>query len=443
MAMINVNAKVQDQFYRYKMPKLQAKVEGKGNGIKTVIVNMVDIAKAIYRPPGYPTKFFGCELGAQTQIDKKNDRFIVNGSHSAEKLQEILQSFVEKFVLCDECDNPETTFIVQPKKEKITSVCTACGHQGLIDMRHRLATFILKNPPVDDSATPQKLKKAQQKQTEQENGAEDESGFDGWSDDIPSKTKETKDDDWSEDTSDAAVMKRQQELGDGIKGLTFNDDLEKTVEERFNIFFNFVKNKVNAGLDASAEEKGILGEAERLDIKDRAPLALAELLLNDNIVTQIPKYRILFLRFLANNQKSQKSFMGAFELIVSSYVGVLLPKVAHILKAFYDNDYVQEEIILEWDSKVSKKYVKKDLSQKIHEKAKPFTNWLRDADEESEEDSEEEVEVVYTHRDATLVHKEDEEKKAKEDSMKNGHTNGEASPVQAEEEDDDLDIDDI
>lgn len=51
MASINVNRGLSDQFYRYKMPKLQAKVEGKGNGIKTVIVNMVDIAKALNRPP--------------------------------------------------------------------------------------------------------------------------------------------------------------------------------------------------------------------------------------------------------------------------------------------------------------------------------------------------------------------------------------------------------
>jgi len=45
---------VSDQFYRYKMPRLIAKVEGKGNGIKTVIVNMVDVAKALNRPPTYP-----------------------------------------------------------------------------------------------------------------------------------------------------------------------------------------------------------------------------------------------------------------------------------------------------------------------------------------------------------------------------------------------------
>ena len=111
MAMVNVNRKVTDSFYRYKMPKIVAKVEGKGNGIKTVIVNMVDIAKSLARPPAYPTKFFGCEIGAQTQIDKKNDRFIVNGAHDSDKLQDLLDVFIEKFVLCDECDNPETAFV--------------------------------------------------------------------------------------------------------------------------------------------------------------------------------------------------------------------------------------------------------------------------------------------------------------------------------------------
>ena len=37
-----------------------------------------------------PCKFFGCELGAQTQFDFKNERYIVNGSHEASKLQVII-----------------------------------------------------------------------------------------------------------------------------------------------------------------------------------------------------------------------------------------------------------------------------------------------------------------------------------------------------------------
>lgn len=42
------------------------------------------------------TKFFGCELGAQTQFDFKNERYIVNGSHEAAKLQDMLDTFIKK-----------------------------------------------------------------------------------------------------------------------------------------------------------------------------------------------------------------------------------------------------------------------------------------------------------------------------------------------------------
>ena len=83
-------------------------------------------------------------------------------------------------------------------------------------------------------------------------------------------------------------------------------------------------------------------------------MVLAELLFNENILIQIPKYRKLFLRFLGNNQKAQKNFMGAFELTVGmAFPDELIPKAAHILKTFYDTDLVEEEVLLEWGAKVS------------------------------------------------------------------------------------------
>ena len=40
-----------DPFYRYKMEPLLSKIEGKGNGIKTVIVNLSSVAQSLSRPP--------------------------------------------------------------------------------------------------------------------------------------------------------------------------------------------------------------------------------------------------------------------------------------------------------------------------------------------------------------------------------------------------------
>ncbi|CAK9041182.1 unnamed protein product [Durusdinium trenchii] len=58
MSMVNIPSTNTDPQYRNKMPRLQAKIEGRGNGIKTCIVNTGEVPRAIKRPPQYVTKFF-------------------------------------------------------------------------------------------------------------------------------------------------------------------------------------------------------------------------------------------------------------------------------------------------------------------------------------------------------------------------------------------------
>ena len=426
MANINVNRNVMDQFYRYKMPRIIAKVEGKGNGIKTVIVNMADVAKALSRPPTYTTKYFGCELGAQTQFDLKNDRFIVNGSHDAAKLQDLLDGFIKRFVLCPACDNPETNLNVLLKKGMINQRCIACGHQGNIDMRHKLTTYILKNPPDMDPATAgtpsKKVKKAARKAKSEANGDGTENGHD-----EGESPPEEEDEEWGEDTSEEAIQKRMEDLTDAAKTLALDKDLEKTQQERVDLFYSFIKEKKEAGkLEDADASKEILTEAERLDIKEKGPLILAELLFDENILTQMKKFRKHFLRFTHENPKAQKYLLGGFELLVGKvYRDTLMPKVPKILKAFYDLDILDEEVIIEWDTKVSKKYVSKEVAKEIHEKAQPVIKWLKEAEEESSEEEGEEVEVVYSHTEKAGLHKVVEKPKADED------------------DDDDLDIDNI
>lgn len=50
-AKLTADQDVKDPFYRYKMERLQSKIEGKGNGIKTVVVNLSGVAQSLARPP--------------------------------------------------------------------------------------------------------------------------------------------------------------------------------------------------------------------------------------------------------------------------------------------------------------------------------------------------------------------------------------------------------
>lgn len=413
---VNVNRNVSDVFYRYKMPRIMAKVEGKGNGIKTVIVNMADVAKALGRPPTYPTKYFGCELGAQTQFNFKNERFIVNGSHDASKLQDLLDGFIRKFVLCPECDNPETDLLVSLKRNTISQGCKACGYHGVLESNHKLMTFILKNPPNSNPASQgssltEGKRSKRSKRNGESNGDQDDQGdttLESSAVDNSIDNNDGSDDDqteWAVDVTEEAVRARMQDLSDGAKNMTISDDLEKSEKERMDILYNLVKAKRDSGLLENVQtQKEVVNEAERLEIKTKAPLVLAELLFDQNILAQAKKYRTLFLRFMLNDKKAQKYLIGGLEQVIALHRDKLMNKVPGLLKVLYDMDILGEECIIEWSEKVSKKYVAKEVSQEIHDKAAPFIKWLKEAeseDSDNEDESEyddDDVEIEYNDR---------------------------------------------
>ena len=176
MALQNIGASNSDDaFYRYKMPKMVTKVEGRGNGIKTNIVNMVDIAKALARPASYTTKYFGCELGAQSKFDEKTGTSLVNGSHETVKLAGLLENFIKKYVQCYGCGNPETEIIIT-KNQMLQLKCAACGFMSDVDMRDKLTSFILKNPPESKKGSKEKkaLRRAEKERLKEGEAADEE-----------------------------------------------------------------------------------------------------------------------------------------------------------------------------------------------------------------------------------------------------------------------------
>ncbi len=96
--MLNIPSTVQDPKYRYRMAKMQLKIQSKGNGIKTNIVNLSDVAKDLRTDPQYILKFFGFEKASQTTFKeaggKNNTNYIINGEFSDAEMLKVLDKFI-------------------------------------------------------------------------------------------------------------------------------------------------------------------------------------------------------------------------------------------------------------------------------------------------------------------------------------------------------------
>jgi translation initiation factor 5 len=85
-----------------------------------------------------------------------------------------------------------------------------------------------------------------------------------------------------------AVRARLQDLTDGAKSMTLTEDLEKSEKERMDIFYRAVKLRMETcTLETPTAAKELVAEAERLEVKSKAPLVLAELLLDEKIHVQV------------------------------------------------------------------------------------------------------------------------------------------------------------
>jgi translation initiation factor 5 len=320
-SLVNVRRDVSDPFYRYKMERLQTKIEGKGNGIKTVVVNLTSVAQSLARPGSYLIKYFGFELGAQTNLDPADDRWIINGAHEANKLQELLDGFISKFVLCKKCKNPETD--VHIKDGRIMLDCKACGQRSEVDLRLKLSGFMLKNVPKKtkkDKAERRAARKAKQNGKGEENSGGDDNSDQGSpmaddrgieSDDdaltrkikseahiLENKQVEIKDDDWAVDMSEEAVKARQQQLpGEFKQKLVLNGDDEDEEGEGGG---NTVYDQLGTWIMEEAETKGGVANVDDIDIyvkakelgietKHRTILVLVQTVFDENICAQIGK----------------------------------------------------------------------------------------------------------------------------------------------------------
>ncbi|KAI3462579.1 hypothetical protein Pfo_019242 [Paulownia fortunei] len=449
MALQNIGASNSDDaFYRYKMPKMITKIEGRGNGIKTNVVNMVDIAKALARPASYTTKYFGCELGAQSKFDEKTGTSLVNGAHDTAKLAGLLENFIKKYVQCYGCGNPETEILIT-KNQMIQLKCAACGFVSDVDMRDKLTTFIVKNPPEPKKGSKDKkaLRRAEKERLKEGEAADEElkklkkdvkkkgSSKDGLSkasstrkkagssdeehnspprSQVDEKVEDDEGDDnieWQTDTSLEAAHKRiQEQLTSVTADMVMLSTNEKEKKPKATDWAHDSPKAASSTMDNSKAENGKtihvkLVEEVKENLKkgisanqfqsflgslsgsaQEVMTALYEALLDGiakGFAKGVTKKKSYLAAAVTQDEDSRLLLLRAIEEFCRKPNPSAVKEVALVLKALYDADVLEEENIVQW---YQEGVAGNSKDSSVWKNAKPFVDWLQNAESESEEE---------------------------------------------------------
>eukprot|EP00635_Sarcinochrysidales_sp_CCMP3193_P005347 CAMPEP_0118905972 /NCGR_PEP_ID=MMETSP1166-20130328/9714_1 /TAXON_ID=1104430 /ORGANISM="Chrysoreinhardia sp, Strain CCMP3193" /LENGTH=448 /DNA_ID=CAMNT_0006845243 /DNA_START=195 /DNA_END=1541 /DNA_ORIENTATION=- len=445
-ALLNIagTTPIEDPEYRYKMPRLVGKVEGRGNGIKTAIPNMTSIAAALHRPPGEVTKFFGCELGAQTTWTEDTERAIVNGAHATQVLQEKLSIYVEKFVLCPSCKLPETSYKI--RSEIIYHACVACGAREPVDMQHKLTTYILKqhklekkSKAAEEGGGAGKKKKADKADKADKEGKSSKSkkGSDKLTDAEKAEKKRKKKEKKAREAAAAAAGgedddddggrvgggdRKEEDLANPLDDDDDDDDLndddqdkeedeDDSEEPEFEDDASAMHSAV-AGLKTKLEDNPtpseIVGEARAvqkfcaLPRNERAYILLAAYYFqgHEGKLLEKPSSRDKAILGALLKDVGHLSVIAGLEklAVLTDDTSKLVSKFPIVLKLLYDHDVLDESHVLQWHAKAvdgADKFtdisdtLTDDKRAKILKASEPFVVWLQQADEEDDDDDEE------------------------------------------------------
>jgi len=389
--LINIDGS-EDPFYRYKMRQLFVQVVGKGKMIKTVLLNVDDVAKDLKVHPSHLTAFLGYENGAQWKFDAKNsvrERASISGDLDEKDLSSMMKKFIVEFVLCPRCKLPEVTLFVEEKVKVMSITCRGCGEKTILKtLKSKFSSYILnhKFEPITTKEEKVVKKKQQEATTEakpepkSESSAEnnietdvvEEPQIEKESEKKKKKSKDEDEDDdvvWSCSTSQEAVKQRRQcAIPDSVNTILSATAVKSDPLSQLNSFI-----EKNPKGNIAAEVKRIQRESGFPNSK-RGPL-LFEVLFQPDMVPNVSQYKNVFCELITDIP----SKMSVLDCVEKLCYPNLIKKTPRILKSFYDDEIVDEETILKWyDHKLSNQDVKKELI--------PFIKWLREAEEESEEE---------------------------------------------------------
>merc|ERR1712070_1183032 len=255
-----------------------------------------------------------------------------------------IHRYIEKFVICPQCGLPETVYKI--KSEVIWHQCAACGAKEMVDMGHKLCTYILA-----------KNKKKEKKEKKDKK------------DKKKSKKKEKKSDD------EASV----QENGGGVDDESAMDLAVKSTQQ-------FIKDNPDASVDEIVDLVVNQQMASALKSFDKIHI-IVKALITEKFYTEkeIEKYAPIFNKIINENSIMERHLISALENLCVSQ-----PKNFPVMiKQFYDEDVIDEDNIMEWagEGRTEFTIVDEDSRANLRGEAEPLVTWLQEADSDSDSDS--------------------------------------------------------
>lgn len=398
-AMVNIagTTPVDDPEYRYRMPTVYGKIEGRGNGIKTVVPNISDLALSLKRDAGEVNKFFGCELGSQTTYNADSDRAVVNGAHTDAVLQQLVHKYIELFVLCPNCRLPETEYKI--KSGCIYHKCMACGAKEMVDMSHKLTTYILAQDKKEKQDAKKGGKDKKKDKKEKKKDKKDDSG----SDEDKKKEKKEKKKDKKDSKKDKKDKKKDKKSKDDVEDAVSGGNVDDCSDDN--------SDPTEAVDDANAMALAV--EATKkflLDNPDASPSDIAEKVVNEQMASGLKSQdRIhIFIRaaftidFFKQKQVQKhaptiakitqgKTVMERHLISACEFLCAEKPKnFAVILKQLFDEEVLEEDSIFEWAGEGRTDYTLESVDEEhraqMRAEAEPVVVWLQE-DDSSDEDS--------------------------------------------------------
>lgn len=387
-----------DPFNRYKMRQLYVQVVGKGKMIKTIFLNLDDVSHDLKVPPSFVTAYMGYEIGTPSKQPDRDRPGSISGEYDSMYLSGVLRKMIHEFIMCPNCHQPECVVAVHQKSKKITLECGGCRASSVPVLKEKFQKFILNNEgqlkeikTTTSAAKALAAKRSPKEKEKEKEGDEDEDGLGNGKEREKKNAKSNgagdnsgegeDEEDWATSTSEEAIRERQLKLlPDRLKSLVLDPSTKKAAKVELSPLDALRAHFAEFGATHTPQE--VLEEIKRLqkernfDATHKVHCFFASLQTGKDFPTHLNENKEV-LKEIIQGEELQSTFLDLLEDLDGDEA--LSKKIPTLLHTLYDDELLEEEVILKWGSGKHRT----QFGAILRKNATPFIEWLQNAEEES------------------------------------------------------------